>query len=456
MMAPWLGIALVLAVLGGLMAGLRIYQRLAAPHPEVVRKFLHVGMGLVTLSFPWLFDRAWPVLVLAFLSVALLTSLRLVGVLKKGLGSIVGGVARASLGEIYFPVAVAVLFLLFLRHEDWPFERRAILYCIPVLLLTLADAAAALVGVIYGRRHYETADGAKSVEGSFAFFACAFFCIHIPLLLATNTGRAETLLIALLLAWLAMMFEAVAWHGLDNLVLPLVSYLLLKIYLDMPVGLLISRVVVTVILTVFVIVFRRLSTLAGSAVVGTVLVGYIAWALGGWRWLLPPLILFLSYPFLSPRTEANSRRIHNVHAVVCVTSAGLVWLFLAVIFHRPEFLFLYTLAFAAHLAIIAIARLRFDYPTMPVHTLLAICVAQGWLLLFIPYLLAAWLGEGTITRGQLLCALAALPAVALAAVGFYFTQPGIHDCPTDTPRWLRQAAHAALGSAVGLLPLYLM
>jgi phytol kinase len=456
MISPWLGIAVVLLALGGLMGGLRLYQRLAQPHPEVVRKFLHVGMGLVTLSFPWLFDQAWPVILLAVLSIVLLASLRLVGALKESLGSVVSGVARASLGEIYFPLAVSVLFVLFLQQREMAFERRAVLYCIPVLLLTLADAAAALVGVRYGRWCYATEDGVKSAEGSVAFFTCAFFCTHVPLLLFTDTGRAETLLISLLLAWLAMMFEAVAWHGLDNLVLPLVSYLLLTIYLDMPVVLLAQRVVITAALLVFLYIYRSQSTLLGSALFGAFLIGYISLALGGWRWLLPPLVLFLTYTLLSPKTEMNTRRIHNVHAVLCVASAGLIWLFLARIFDRPEFLFPYTLAFAAHLAIIGIARLRFDYPNMPTGTLLAVCVGKGWLLLFAPYLLAEVFTEGGITAGQLVCVLLALPAVALAAAGFYFTQPEIHDCPTDTPRWLRQALHAALGSVVGLIPLYLI
>src|SRR5262249_18012010 len=155
---------------------------LASPHPEVVRKLLHMGMGLVTLSFPWLFDETWPVIVLAVLSIALLTSARLVAGLKSSLGSVVSGVARASLGEISFPVGVAVLFVLLIHGGAAPFDLRAVLYCIPVLLLTLADAAAALIGITYGRLQYPTADGVKSAEGSVAFFACAFFCTHVPLL----------------------------------------------------------------------------------------------------------------------------------------------------------------------------------------------------------------------------------------------------------------------------------
>jgi phytol kinase len=449
MINPWLGIGLVMGTLVVLLAALGLVQRLLAPHPEIVRKLLHVAMGLVTLTFPWLFDTAWPILLLCGLAVALMLALRWVSELKSRFGNVLGGVSRFSLGEVYFPVAVAVLFLLFLHEDPVAPERRLILYCIPILLLTLADTAAALIGVGYGRHRYSTADGLKSTEGSLAFFTCAFFIVHVPVLLFTDTGRLETLLSAVLLAWLATLFEAVAWGGLDNLVLPLVSFLLLKIYLGMDAADLLLRLLVTAALMTFLVVYRHWTTLSGSAVFGAFLVGYISWALGGWHWLVAPLILFVSYTLLSPRTESNTRRIHNVHAVLCVSSAGLVWLFLSRIFGNPEFLYPYTLAFAAHLAIIGIARLRFDYPRMSALWLLTACTVRGWLLLFLPYLLA----EG-VTPTNVRLALLALPGVAFAALAFYATQPGLHDCPTDVPRWLRQATHAGLGSVVGLVLLY--
>jgi phytol kinase len=452
MVNPWLGIGLVLAILTGLMGGLRLLQWLAAPHPELVRKLLHMGMGLVTLTFPWLFDTAWPVLLLAVLSIIGLLAVRLVSSLKSSVGGVVGGVGRGSLGEIYFPLAVAILFVLFLYSDEAVRERRLLLYAIPVLLLTVADAAAALIGVGYGRWRYATADGQKSAEGSLAFFICAFFIVHVPLLLYTDTGKAETLLIALLLAWLATMFEAIAWSGLDNLVLPLVSYLLLEIYLPMPVAELAKRLIVSGVLMVILYIYREHTTLAGSALLGAFLVGYISWALGGWHWLLAPLILFLTYTMFSRRREAADARNHNVHAVVCVASAGLVWLFLAKILDRErDFLLPYTLAFAAHLAIIAVSRLRHEYPKVPGAAMLGLCITKGWLFIFVPYLLAEGFTERTLKE-----TLIGLVGVAVATVAFYWTQPGMDDCPADTPRWLRQATDAALGSMVGLLSLDLM
>ncbi len=459
MIGPWLGMAVVVGALGLLMVGLRLYQRLAEPHPELVRKLLHMGMGLVTLSFPWLFDELWPIIVLGVFSVAGMLSLRLVRGLKSSLGCVVGSVSRSSFGEVYFPIAVGVLFTLYLfdAHPDPAY--RLMLYCIPVLLLTLADAVAALVGVRYGHAHYTTSDGRKSIEGSLAFFLVGFFCTHVPLVLFTDLGKVECLLIGLLLAWLAMMFEAIAWAGLDNLALPLVSYLLLKAYLDLPAESLLLRLVVTAGLTLFALLYSQLSTLAGSAVFGVVLVGYLSCVLGDWEWLLPPLVLFLSYTLLSPRTPDNSQRVHNIHAVVCVCSAGLVWLFLYRVIDLPDgaererarldFLYLSTLSFAAQLAMIGVARLAYDYPNMRPLPLLLLCTFQGWLFLFLPYLLLHWFTDHTVLRTAL-----ALPAVALAACGFWFTQPHVRNCPADTPRWLRQAAHAGLASASGLVPLY--
>src|SRR5262249_34000869 len=213
------------------------------------------------------------------------------------------------------------------------------------------------------------------------------------------------------------------------------------------------RLGLTAALMVFLLFYYTRSTLQSGAVFGACLVGYVCGALGGWQWLLPPLILFLGYTLLSPRTEANSRRVHNVHAVIAVSAAGLVWLFLFRILERSEreFLYLFTLAFAAELAIIGVARLGSDYPKMSGPALLAVCVLEGWVLLFVPYLVLEWHDPMSLCRTLL-----ALPGVALAAVGVYLTQPGVRDCPMGAPRWRRQAATGAAGSALGLVPLYLL
>ncbi|MBI2809043.1 MAG: hypothetical protein HYX68_29005 [Planctomycetes bacterium] len=442
-----LGIAIVLAVLGGLLVGLRLYQRWKTPQPELLRKILHVGMGLVAISFPWLFDASWPVLVLGALSLAGMVAMRTITALSGSVGQVVSGVGRASLGEIYFPLAIAVQWHIYLFASAQP-EYRVLLYCIPLLLLTLADAAAALVGVNYGSLRFATSDGVKSAEGSLAFFLCAFLCVHVPLLLGSETGRVETLLIAVLLALVAMLFEAIAWAGLDNLILPLVGYLLLRIYLGLTVEDLALRVAVTVGMIAFAFAYHSQTALVGDALLGACLVGYLCWALGSSRWIVAPLTVFLGHNLLSPRTEANSQRIHTIHAVIAVSAVGLFWLFYFRLLDQleTECFYLFTLSFAAQLGMIAVARLGYDFPRWPAAVLLMVCVLQGWVLLMFPYVILEWSEPTSLTW-----AMAALPGVAVATVGFYFIQPRVRDCPADGPRWLRHVALGALGSALGWL-----
>jgi phytol kinase len=436
--SPWFRIILVAGLIGALLAVLRAWQRKHSPHPELVRKLAHVGTGLVTLSLPFLFHSAWPVVFLSGLSIAAMIALRLVATLKQEFGSVLHGVARPSGGEIYFPLSVAILFVLA--------KGNSLLFIIPILILTFADAAAALTGGRYGITHYDAPDGEKSAEGSVAFFLVAFLSTHIPLLLLTDTDRAKTLLIGLTIGLVAMLLEAIAWRGLDNLFIPLGGFILLKVYLDLDANALIARFCVTLAFVILLHILRRHATLDTAALLGAALIGYITWALGGWRWLVPPMVLFISYPLLSRRNERNTARVHNIHAVLSVTSAGLLWLYLSKVLNNSIFYFPFTVAFAAHLAIVGATRIRCDYPALPVPAVLLRCIFVGWLILFLPYYLLEERTQRAAVQG-----IAALIAVTIAMLAFNHVQPRMEDCPTDGPRWLRQAAIVLLCSALALL-----
>ena len=221
---PVLGMGLALAVLIVLMGLLSLYGRRHPFDPELSRKLFHAGGGLVALTFPLLFADAWPVLALAALTVAGLHALKRVRMLRDGPGAVLYGVGRASVsrGELYFPLGVALLFLL--ARGD------ALSYAVPLLILTLADPVAALVGVGYGRVRYPTVDGRghKSVEGSLAFAVVALLGAQTLLMCAGAAGLAS-LLLAAGVALAATLAEALAWRGLDNLSVPLAAYLALKL-----------------------------------------------------------------------------------------------------------------------------------------------------------------------------------------------------------------------------------
>ena len=443
-MNPWLGILFIAAILGILIGGLRWFQHRYNPHPEISRKLLHVSMGLITLSFPWIFESAWPVLILLGIAVSTMLGLRRVSALKQHVGGVIHDIQRESLGDIYFPIGVALLFVL---SEGDP-----ILYSIPLLLLGLADAVAALVGIRYGHAAYTTAEGHKSAEGSVAFFTISFLCTHIPLLLFTETGRLESLLIASIIGVLAMLLEAIAWRGLDNLFIPLGSFALLSTHLTMSVPALSARLVVAVVMVVMALLWRGKTTLNDSALLGSALLAFLSWAIGGWTWLPAPISVFLLYNMLWPdaENEITADGEHDIQVVISVMMAGFIWLFLAVIYGRPELLYPYTLAYATFLTASGVAQLKYARPRFSTLRIVADCTLKSWGILFIPYLFIRGISAHT-----LLCVGLALIPMGLTALFFYRRYPTLQSLRADEERWLWRGGMALMASALGLIPLFL-
>lgn len=435
-MHPAFGIVAVLGVLVALLAGLRLWQQRRAPHSETVRKVLHIVMGGVAVALPWIFASPLPVVVLCSLATGMMLAVRLVPGLRRRAGNVVCGVERESWGDVYFPMAVGVTFVA-ARGEK-------LLYVVPMLTMALADATAALIGLRYGAHRYRATEGRKSAEGSLAFFVVAAVSVFVPLMVGEVEWR-KGLLISVTLGLLVMALEAIAWRGLDNLFVPLGTFVLLKVFLGFEIGQLATRLLIAIALFMLMIALRRQTTLNESALLGAAFVAYVVGAVGGWRWLVAPLTLLLSYTtLLSPRTHRNIARVHTVHGVISVAAAGLAWLFLATATGRRELFYPYTLAFACHLAMIGTARLRFDFPHLATPVLLITCILKSWALIFGPFVLL----EGKTAWAP---AMMALGPIAMATVAFYFTQPGMDDCPTDTPRWIRQALVAGACSALGIL-----
>jgi len=435
-MNPWLGIGGVLALLGILLGLVGLAQKRGLP-PELSRKSVHVGMGLICASFPWIFSAPWPPLLLAILAVGLLLAMRFIPALSSRFGKILGGVERKSWGEIYFPIAVALTF--WLANGNW------LLFVVPILILTLADAVGALIGVRYGLSRYQTDEGQKSAEGSFAFFAVAFLTSHIPLLLFASIGRAESLLIALMLGLLVMLLEAISWRGLDNLIIPLGSFLILKLYLGMSVAELVLRFLVLVGLVLFVILGRRRTTLSDSAILAAALAGYVIWALAGWLWLAPPVILFAIYVLL-PGFPAGERPIQSLRAVTRAMFGAFLWLFVQELSGQREFVFPFLVCIAAHTGNIIFARLRVMRPQLGFWKQLG----WAWIGAFLPFVpFVFWIHPNALFLNAIVLAVAITLSIPIFAHGW--TDQVITE--NKFRLWFTETAVAPLASLIALLPI---
>lgn len=207
-----IGIAFAsVAALLTLMVAVRHLARRHDLSSEVQRKLVHIGTGLYALTLPWLFTDRWPVLMLVGLTLIVMGVLRLPAV-RRGLGATLHGVERQSWGDILLALAVGTVFVLS--------DGQAILYILPIAVLALADAAAALTGSRYGRGFFQIEDGHKSVEGSVAFFMVTLILSMVCLLLLTDVDRTAVILLSVLVAAFGTLVEADSWRGFDNFFLP--------------------------------------------------------------------------------------------------------------------------------------------------------------------------------------------------------------------------------------------
>ena len=280
-MNPLAAIVLVLGLLGALMLGVRRGQSGGRLSPELARKLVHLGMGTVCLAFPWLFDSAAPVRGLAGLAVAALLAVRGVEPLRRRFGGVLGGVGRASLGEIYFPLTVALVFTL-------AGGTRALFWG-PVAILTYADAAGALVGKRWGRKRYRAVESLKTLEGSAAVLGVTWVVAMLAIGFGSSASWLEMVLGGLIIGAFAALVEAVSWRGLDNLLVPLVALAQLRIYSALSWPDLAGRAIVMGLLAGFMLNWRK-HLLDSSARLGAALAMYLFWSLGDWRWLVaaPP------------------------------------------------------------------------------------------------------------------------------------------------------------------------
>jgi len=209
---PALQIGLAFGSVAALLGVMAVVRRLASAwqiNAEVQRKLVHICTGLYAITLPWLFPDRWPVYVLVAVTLVIMLVLRLP---NSRLGATLHGVERQSYGDFLLAISVGVC--LFLAEDQ------LYLYVLPMAVLTLADAAAALTGTAYGTKFMRVEEGRKSIEGSVAFFAITLLISMVCLMLMTSFAPLNIIILSLMVAGFGTLVEAASWRGFDNLFLP--------------------------------------------------------------------------------------------------------------------------------------------------------------------------------------------------------------------------------------------
>ncbi|HEX6042630.1 hypothetical protein [Longimicrobium sp.] len=424
------------------------WRHFGNPPAEWTRKLAHFGAGAVTAAFPWLFAWHGTVLILAFGFAGIIFATRRLGLLQS-----IHGVERRSEGGIYYPIAIYLLFLLA--------GNQPVFYLISLLVLMVSDSLAALLGSEYGKAIYHVETDRRSLEGSAVFLLTTFMAVHLPLLLATDTSRWASVLIATQIALTVTIFEGISPGGSDNLVVPLATYFLL--WMMTPYGgehiarQLAAQLVITLLAGLLAWRFRFLAL---SSAMGLALVVYGAYALGGAEWTIAPalaVLCFAGFHLVARRMEPEAGAGYHIRTVFYVAGLPTLLFFtndvVAIVWPRTpsNLLYLpYVGVVAAQLMIVLFAHLlRVPGERRRSPNRLAAFGAIVGFLIVVPIGLSV--GTSGVSRwGVMLAALLCIISVML-----YLTVRRVKAWPKVAPWDLRlQSISTAIATAL-VLPLHL-
>lgn len=388
MVIEWTSILFVVSLLFLVLLIIKIIEKKTNINGELKRKLFHVSMGLVMLTFPYIFNSALSVGILGIIALAVLMVLKH-SKLKNSLGTILYSVNRESLGEIFFVVSVFTIF--YLSKGD------VVLYSVPILILTFADSTAALIGKSYGKNNIaELNEDAKSLEGSFMFFMVAFMATLVPLLLWTTVGREETLIISTIVGFNVALIEMISHTGNDNLLIPLTTYAFLATHINLPLEMLRENLIILGAIFILVTIVNRIKSLSKLALVEVIVVGYLTITLYGIYAVIPPLMLFLtcmSFPRLRENEKNNiyDARIIETNVVIGIAICGIV----AITGLKSEFFMVYGLVYSMHLTVNTFVRFKYYLKLSEISSLI-LAFLKGLIFVFLPSLIIQQNVFGTI------------------------------------------------------------
>jgi phytol kinase len=206
-MSPWLGLLIAFTYIFGIIGAAEGLRRWRGYGSDFTRKVIHIGVGMLSWALPSLFSSPWPFVA----ACALFMVINLLD-WRYGFFAAMSSADRSNLGTVYFPLAAAIVALLF-----WD---RPPLMVAALMPLTWGDGLAPVVGRAFGRNHYSFMGHRRTVEGSTGLFMAALLFTWLALWLMPGSpelSATAALLPAFVVSLAAALVEAVSIWGLDNL-----------------------------------------------------------------------------------------------------------------------------------------------------------------------------------------------------------------------------------------------
>lgn len=304
------------------------------------RKFVHVLIGFMVCLAALLSPGPMPVIVVA----AVFLIINFFAVRKNRIKSI--HIDTVSYGTVYYPLAVIIL-------SFWIYRSDKPLFIICVLLLSVADTVAAIIGRRFARSHFTLVGEKKSLIGAGAMFITAAVIISLGLIAGYQLPVHNAMISALAIAIPVSAIELLSDRGSDNLFVPLLSAFLLKGLLA---GLEEQILLGILFASIVAMISYRFAFLDASGAISALILGTMIFGFGGYKAAITIMIFFVFSSILSRISKKKKSHIHlqfeksgQRDYKQVLANGGIPLLILIINFLNPveNYIFLYLTAIAA-------------------------------------------------------------------------------------------------------------
>ena len=178
---------------------------------EKTRKLIHISCGLVSLSYVFLFETIWPVLIITISFAALLYISKKLNFLNS-----IHKVSRQTFGSYLFPLSLLFCFSVYLYFEN------PVYYYLPFTIMVISDPLAAIFGKLMPLKKYKSGKYYKSIGGTIAFFISASLIAFLMIFFLLDIETLKILLISIAVGVISSITEAFCRNGIDNILVPVV------------------------------------------------------------------------------------------------------------------------------------------------------------------------------------------------------------------------------------------
>ena len=292
--SDWISFTILFFGIFGLIGSSELVRIKLGWKPEVSRKLVHILAGSMALASPFIFVSNIPPTLLGFIFFTI-NLFAIKTKFFKGMHS----TERKTYGTVYFPLAYVLLCIFW-----WD---RQITFQISLLILTFADTVAALIGEKWNNPIlFKPWRDKKTIQGSLGMGITSFLLTGIGTILFRYLADIEALetptlfLLCIIVALMPTITEMLSDSGSDNLSVPIVSAITYDLYLfTMNSGEIMTFFIWPLISFLLLLIFFKLNVLTIDGALGAFIMGLFIFGIGGWKFLLPIVLFFLTSSFLS-------------------------------------------------------------------------------------------------------------------------------------------------------------